>query len=223
MQIDIQFSPNSEPPPQPPPATYDGWRCLHTIEGGRWVPEGMPEVRPPDNAGVVNMTEAVQRMSYELMRRVNPTITPKNWTRVHDYDRAFNNGSGFRDANDLRANYITGEDLASPLPQYDKAGRICGGTFIKGDVSGSKLVLRAGVHGINADAPMPDVDTIIKNNWFTHAVSVNSDYTVISHFPQGNGGAVLVPLIFKGTITFPLAWFEHWRADEPPDPLKLYV
>lgn len=208
------------------PMAYDGWRCLHTVEGGRPVPPGMPEERTPDYALSLPMTEAIQRMSYALMRHVNPTITPTNWTRVHDYDRCFNNGQGFRDADDPRANFITGENLDKPLPKYDKAMRVCGGTFIRGNVVwdsfGQKLECIAGVHGINADQPLPDPETIIRNHWFTYAVSVNSDYTKIAHFPQGNGGPVLVPFIFRGKITFPLAWFEKWVGNELPDPLRIY-
>lgn len=222
MRIDLTFRGTTPVPPPPPVVVYSGWRCLHTIEGGRWVPPGMPEERTPDNAIPCVMTEAIQRMSYDLMRYANSTITPKNWTRVHDYDRCFNNGQGFRDETDLRANYIIGEDLSYELPKYDKAQRICGGTFIRGVVVGDKLQCTAGVHGIDANQPMPKPETIIKNHWFTYAVSVNNDYTVIDHFPQGNGGVVLVPFIFRGQITFPLAWFEKWEGTELPDPLKIY-
>lgn len=208
--------------PTPTPIRFKGWRCLHTIEGGRWVPPGMPEERTPINALALPMTEAIQRMSYALMKRANSTITPTQWTRVHDYDRCFNNGQGFRDPNDLRANYITGEDLKSPLPKYDKAMRLCGGTFVTGRANGGVLECAAGVDGINADSTLPNVDEIIRRNWYVVAVSVNNDYTNISHFPQGNGGPVLVPFIFRGTITFPLEWFEPWDDVVLPHPLKIY-
>lgn len=204
------------------PDFYDGWRCLHTIEGGRWVPPGMPEERTPDNALSLPMTEAIQRMSFRLMTYANPTVTPTDWTRVHDYDRCFNNGQGFRDQSDPRANYITGEDLDKELPKYDKAMRVCGGTFITGTAVSDKLICRAGVDGIDANSPMPDAATIIRKHWFTYAVSVSNDYKKIVHFPQGNGGAVLVPFVFRGEITFPLVWFERWVGNELPDPLRIY-
>ena len=112
--------------------------------------------------------------------------------------------------------------MSAEFPAYDKAQRVCGGTFITGAAVGDKLQCVAGVDGIDGNAKMPDIDTVLKNNWYTHAVSVNNDYSRIVHFPQGNGGAVLVPVIFRDTITFPLAWFERWEADELPDPLRIY-
>lgn len=215
MIVTVRIKPKSEP-------VFSGWRCLHTIEGGRWVPPGMPEERTPDYALAYQMTEAVQWMSYNLMTRVNPTITKNQWTDVHQYDRCFNNGTGFWDDTDPRANYILGIDLSYPLPRYDKAQRVCGGTFITGRAVGDKLQCVAGVDGIDGDSLMPSIDTILKNNWFTYAVSVNNNYTKIVHFPQGNGGPVLVPFIFRGTITFPLEWFERWEGTALPDPLKIY-
>lgn len=206
-----------------PVKLYKGWRCLHTIEGGRWVPQNMPEERTPDYARALQMTEAIQQMSWRLMSYANASVTRKQWTVVHDYDRCFNNGTGFLNDADPRANFITGEDLDKPLPRYDKAQRVCGGTFITGEAVNDKLVCRAGVDGIDGYGPMPDTRKIIEKNWFTYAVSVNNDYTKIAHFPQGNGGPVLVPFIFRDTITFPLEWFVRWEAYSLPDPLKVYL
>lgn len=219
-----RFTVSYEQPTPPPTAPkYNGWRCIHTIEGGRWVPPGMPEERTPEGWTRVWMTEPIQRMSYWLMTHANPSVTPNGWTKVHRWDKCFNNNQGFERDGDPRANYIMGIDLDAELPAYDKAMRICGGTFITGSQVGDKLVCRAGVDGIDADSPMPETETILRHNWFTHAVSVNNDYKVISHFPQGNGGPVLVPFIFRNTITFPLEWFQRWQADELPDPLKIYL
>lgn len=218
IRLDVQIN-LGRPAPAP---NFSGWRCLHTAEDGRWVPLGMPEERTPDYARALQMTEAIQRMSYRLMTYANPTITARQWTDVHQYDRCFNNGTGFKDPYDPRANFITGENLSYPLPAYDKAMRICGGTFVRGDAVADKLVFRAGVHGIDGNGPMPDPETIIRNHWYTYAVSVGNRYDRISHFPQGNGGVVLVPFIFRDTITFPLAWFERWESDALPDPLRIY-
>jgi hypothetical protein len=210
-----------EPPPTEP--TFNGFRVLHKIEdGSQNTPPNMPEVTPPAEASVVKMTESIQRMSYELMRHFNPAITPQKWTKIHDHDRAFTNFNGFSKSSDPRANYILGKDLTSPLPKYDKAQRVCGGTFIRGTAQGDWLHCIPGIHGIDANAPMPSLQTIISNNWYVYAVSVNSDFTRISHFPQGDGGPVVIPFIFGKAISFPLAYFERWNRTELPDPLKIY-
>ena len=208
-------------------ATYiDGWRVLHKVEGGyQKTPEGMPEVLPPDNPIAIPMTAAIQRMSFELMRYFNPIITAAKWTKVHEHDIAFTNYNGFGNSGDPRANHITGENLDKGLPKYDKAQRVCGGSFIHGDAIGGSLVCRAGVHGISADGPMPELETIVKNNWYIHAVTQANGR--ISHFPQGWDGAdyygpVVIPFIFKGTITFPIKYFEVWRGNILPDPLRVY-
>jgi hypothetical protein len=221
MEIRVEINRAVEPPP--PTVTYKGWRVKHKIEGGSQnTPPKRPEVTPPINAGVVVMTEAVQRMSYALMLKFNKTISQKQWTAVHAHDRAFNNNSGFGDPADPRCNYITGESLKSPLPRYDKAQRVCGGSFITGVAVGDKLVCKSGMDGIDP-SNIPDIDTIINNNWYIYAVSASSDFTAISHFPQGNGGPVVIPFIFSGTIEFPLSYFERWESDTLPNPLKIYL
>lgn len=216
MKVTIRFRPGSE--------SRQYWRVKHKIEGG-WqnTPPGMPEVLPPDNPGVVAMTPEIQQMSYALMTRLNPTITKTQWTRVHDYDRAFNNFNGFNNDRDPRANYILGENLGAPLPKYDKAQRVCGGSLISGRADGDWLYCAAGVDGIDASQPLPTVDEIIARSWYILAVSVNNDFTKISHFPQGNGGVVAIPFIFSGVIRFPLYCFERWTQVERPDPLKIYL
>jgi hypothetical protein len=181
----------------------------------------MPEVMPPLNAGVIKMSLDIQDMSRKLMRAMNPTITDKQWTAIHSFDRAFTNGSGFNDASDPRVNYILGTDLFAPLPVYDKAQRVCGGSFIRGEAVGDKLICTSGVHGINPSEEMPSVEQIIDQNWYIYAVSMDAP-TKISHFPQGNGGVVPIPFIFSGSISFPLIHFQRWQSDTLPDPLRIY-
>lgn len=210
---------------QTPAPKYKGWRVMHIHENPlNWpndTPPGMPEVMPSLHPRTVDMTKDIQWMSYRLMKYLNPAITNVDWTRVHDHDRAFTNFNGFDKPGDPRANFILNQNTAEALPKYDKE-RLCGGTFVMGEPIGSALVMRAGVHGIDADSPMPDTATIIAKHWFTYAVSVNTDYTKISHFPQGDGGAVAIPIIFRGTITYNLNCFERWESDTLPDPLKFY-
>jgi hypothetical protein len=182
----------------------------------------MPEIRPPENPETVKMTAAIQLMSFELMSNFNSTITPQNWTRVHDYDRAFTNGAGYNDPRGPRVNYILGKDIGADLPAYTKAGMICGGTFITGEAQGNYLVCRAGVDGIDADS-LPSLVKIITRHWYTHAVSMEDPPEIISNFPQGNGGKVVMPFIFRGVIKYPLAWFQRWQANVLPHPLAVYL
>ena len=109
--------------------------------------------------------------------------------------------------------------MTAPLPGYDKAFRLCGGLFARGDVVGDNLVLTAGKHGIDGDAPLPDVQTIIDNLWFVYGLNA-WDYGA-THWAQGQGGPVVFPLIFTGQISFPIAYFERWQSDRLPDPTKL--
>lgn len=211
-------------PKVPEVQRYRGWRALHKIEGGyQRTPPGMPEVIPPDEVQKVEMTRWVQIMSFNLMYEANHAITPELWRKIHAFNRAFNNQpeNGY-DGGIPLADFINTRDIDARFPSYDKAQRVCGGSFITGEAVSDKLVCRAGVDGIDADSPMPDVKTIMEKHWFIHAVSINADGRQISHFPQGKGGPVLIPFIFRGTITFPLAYFERWEADVLPNPLKLY-
>lgn len=218
--VNIRASSDTTPNP---PKIYDGWRVLHKVEGG-WpnTPLGMPEVMPPKNALSVDMTENIQRMSYDLMTSVNSFITPKLWSAVHDGDRAFTNFQGFDMPGDPRRNYILNTNMTSELPKYDKAQRVCGGSFIRGEAVGDVLICKSGVHGIDPDKTMPDTKTIMDNHWFIYAVSMDR-LDSISHFPQGQGGPVLIPFIFRGVIEFPLIHFERWQADTLPDPLRIYA
>jgi hypothetical protein len=89
-------------------------------------------------------------------------------------------------------------------------------------VLGEKLVCIPGVHGIDATKPMPSLQIIVDNNWYLHAVTLNSPVSNVSHFPQGRGGPVVIPFIFSKEIEFELKWFVKWEEDTLPDPLKMY-
>jgi len=223
-------------PVQPTPTKkYVGWRVLHRAEGGydatahqKKFPPDMPAVVPPADIKkqAIDMTKDIQNMSFALMQNKNPNITKQLWTKVHDGDRAFTNGEGFNQKNDPRRNYVMGENLSSKnLPKYDKAGRLCAGAFVRGEVRGDKLVCIAGVHGIDANKPMPSLQTILDNNWYLYAITLYGSGTKkehVGHFPQGGGGPVVIPFIFEGEIVFDLSWFEKWESDELPDPLRMY-
>ena len=203
---------------------YMGWRVLHKAEGGYDKnPPNMPNVIPPIDSRAIEMTREIQQMSFDLMKHFNPDITLQLWTKVHDHDRAFTNFNGFNKNGDPRANFITGENSSSPLPKYDKAQRLSGGQFVRGEVRGTNLVCIPGVHGIDANQPLPSIQTIIDNNWYLYAISlVGLDSKKVAHFPQGKGGPVVIPFIFGREIEFPLSLFEKWESDELPEILTMY-
>jgi hypothetical protein len=206
---------------------YIGWRVLHYAEGGYDnTPLDMPEVIPPIDQIGLPMTREIQQMSFDLMKHFNPAITKQLWTRVHDGDRAFTNHNGFgakamgKWGLSSRANFILGEDIKNELPKYDKMGRVCGGMFIRGIVQDGFLACQPGIHGIDAKKPLPDIQTIIDNNWYFFAITRYEKS--VGHFPQGKGGSVAIPFIFDREVKFPIKLFEKWESDELPDQLKLY-
>jgi len=162
-------------------------------------------------------------MSFELMQHFNSNITKSLWTKVHGRGTAFNNFNGFESSKEARANFVTNENTKEPLPKYDKAQRLCGGQFIRGDVVGDKLVCKPGIHGIDGSKKkMPTIQEIVDKNWYLFAVTLNSPASNVGHFPQGKGGPVAIPFIFAKEIEFELNWVERWEADTLPDPLKIY-
>jgi len=209
-----------------PGKKFMGWRVLHQAEGGyQKNPLNMPEVIPPTNPVAIEMFRNIQEMSYELMRFFNPAITPKQWTAVHGGFVAFTNYQGFGTepkSGGPRANYILMRDLNSPLPKYDKAQRLCGGMFLRGEVRGDMLVCIPGIHGIHAKMPLPSVKEIVEKNWYLFAVTLYERPDKIGHFPQGQGGPVAIPFIFDREISFPLAYFDKWEDDTLPDALTFY-
>jgi hypothetical protein len=205
--------------PKPPAVRYAGYRCLHMAEGGYAHEPNAPAVHPSVNAPPIEFTEPMQRLSYDVMRRFGPNITPTQWTRVFDNNAALTNNQGFG-GTPPRRNYITGEAVSNPnseLPKLMKA-ILFSGTFIHADVVGSLLRLVPGVHAVDATKPMPSAETVVANNWYTFAVS--ADMQAASHFIAGTPTAVVYFL--REAVTFPAAWFERWERDVLPNPTTFY-
>jgi hypothetical protein len=209
IQISIKISENH---------LIRGWRFLHIAEGGYKNPSGMPEVRPCKAVKPVLMTKEIQELSWELMYFFNPNITKNLWRKVFAFDRAFTNRNGFENPEDPRADFINNLDLNSPLPKL-MDGIICGGAFVQGIVSDDTLQVIPGKHCIDAHNLVP-IDTIIKNHWYFYATV--GDEKCAKHFPQGNGGPVVIPYILEETAFYPLSWVDVWENIKYPDPLKLY-
>ena len=212
LPINITFADTAPSPAK----KYIGWRCLHVAEGGYKSDNGMPEIRPSlPYSRPVRMTEEIQYLSYDVMRR-NPEITSELWARVHGTTVAFTNENGLPG----RRDYINRRDLDQEYPKLMKA-LICGGMFIRGNVVGNDLQCIPGVHGIDANRPLPSPEEVIEKNWYFHAVTEYNGQ--VSHFPQGRGGPVLMIYILREVVTYPIKWFTPWRADSLPDPLKVYL
>lgn len=223
MSVNIHISVVSDGTPK-----YIGFRGLHILEGGR-VPEApkMPAVIPPIDQIALRMTREIQWMSYLLMQHFCPTLTPQIWTGVHKWDTAMNNGkqNGYDGGYPLR-NYPKNENLDSDYwPSYDKMQRTFEGTFIRGELVGDRIICRPGIHGIDARAPLPTVETIVKNNWYVVAVNTGPDSNPgnVSHFSQGGEYPIVYPFIFDRDIAFPAAFFGEWRSNELPNPVQIYT
>ena len=217
-----------EPPPPPPTVIYDGWRWLHGVEGGRMPPLGMPEVVPPLETRALEMTQAIQLLSWNLMRHFCPPMEPKKWRAAHKHDRAMNNGdqNGY-DGGIAHADWVNNLDLKATLPRYDKMQRGFGGTFFRAVDEGDRLRCDPGIHGIDATRALPSIETIVANNWFVYGVSIGvNDPARISHFPQayydGIGYPLVYPFIFDRPIYFRKDEAERWVGDTLPDPLRIY-
>jgi len=217
LDITLDFAPVEAP------ALVTGYRCKHKNEPG--APDnptdGMPEVRPSNWGNGIDFGYRLQQLSWELMQWGNSTITPKQWRAVYKHDVAFTNYQGFDKPGDPRADFINGQDVGAELPKLMKV-TICGGSLYQGLISDSIFTLVPGVHGIDATKPIPDMSTVVNNGWYFSAVTWHSG-NKIADFPQGNGGRVLIPLVLSVPVSYPLAWFQKWEADAPPDPLRYYL
>lgn len=209
------------------PALYSGYRCLHVREGGDPHTLGAPAVHNSESIGGIPFTREMQLLSYNINRRTNPNFTPNRWTNIYDDSTALTNGHGFGEPDDPRANFVTGEDLESPLPRLLRA-IIMSGSFYRGvkenTDKGEMLTLYPGVHGIDVNAPVGYDDAfcqmVLDNLWFYYAV--NADLAVASHFTQGAGMPVIIPLFLKVPTQYPLSWFDPWESDVLPNPTTFY-
>lgn len=230
------------------------YRVLHDVEiGGIWR-AGLPEVFLFDPQAATPMNEELQWLMYDLFRWGAPSQdearAENKWTSLYQYDRAFTNGTGFNDPSDLRANYISGDDLGYPLPRLDKY-RVCGGASLKGTegyslmlalktlpaLLGQKIyALRTkddfsfwnavtannvlNVETLKANA-LPTIEELVTKPWlYFHATTSRANGT-IGRFPQGDGEPVLVPLVTKEPVTFPLNKLQ--KMDTIADPYKVYL
>jgi hypothetical protein len=200
----------------PPTQDRAFFRVLHDVEMGPVWRKRLPEVHPLFDSHFTPFTEAWQRLSY----RMN-TLTKDKWTALYGYQRAFTNNNGFRNPDDPRRNYITGEDLREGLPKVEAL--VCGGALLTGSVSGSNLV----VETLNGRGIPPVLEKLMDSPWlYFHAVTVDGDGTP-RRFPQADGRPVLIPLIADRNrypvVTIPLSKLQRWNSAELPDPYRIYT
>lgn len=224
MKLEITLSNGSRYTSQTPAPHYSGYRALYDCEGGRLAPTTPnPRVVPSLNYAGVDFTEAMQLLSWELMQRTNPSITKKQWRAVYAGGRAFTNQNGFdmvdRNGNPLppRADFVNRLDTTADLPRLMK-GIICQGNFYHGEMVSGDFVITPGRGAIDTTKALPDVQTVLNNNWYFAATTgAAGSY---SNFPQGGGGPVAIPLFLSSAANYTGAWFASWNSDVLPNVLK---
>lgn len=229
MNLEITLTPRGQTS-----GHYDGWRFIHPAEGGNDVDPGMPSVIAPVDTYKVDMTEAIQKMSYALMLYFDPFMDGNTWHNLHGCAVAMNNqNKGFiqsqYNCGELHPDYINGTNLKAPTPlAYDKAGRQMSGNFVTGSVQwradvGDVVRCMPGVDCIDANASMPTVREIVDRNWYV--VAINNTKPP-SHFAQGYHEGVqywiAYPFISAKPVDFLSRYLQRWQGSALPDPVKVY-
>ena len=216
----------------PPPVKY--WRVIHEWEN----PESrqrtaVPEVYWTDATGFV-FNEEMQWLSYQLFRWGAPSLpealAKTRWTSLYDAAKAFTNYLGFDDA-DPKANYITGQDLNYPDPEWDKH-RICGGAALQGRIETvthyNYIMKRQETNKvlyfnyIDVTQPLPTLEEVIERHLYFDATVCYKLRTGM--FPNGIQDGIyeptLVPLFGKKPVFWPVKYLQGFA--EVPDAYKFY-
>lgn len=192
-----------------------GYRARYPWQGGNNVPANMPAVMPAlrwQNSGYVKyvqpiqFTQPMQWLTWWLMKRLNETISMKQWGAVYAGDRWGTNGNGWdnkKEPDDQRRDYVQDRYAGYQDPKLMDA-IIFSGSAYAGEEDEHHVIMRPGVHGIDVYKPLPDVDEVLENGWYFYAVNNTNPPT---NFPQGNGGVVAIPYFLREAATYPKAWF----------------
>jgi hypothetical protein len=222
------------------PADMRFVRVLHELELAanlpHTTPPGRPEVRPFFPNHYVPFGKHHQLLSKDM----NPYCNPGNWTAIYHNNLWATNDQGYGEASDPRANFVTGEDLTSPLPRVEAL--TCGGNVLR--VIGERVVMSAGVpvpsyiiETLDWTAPAPSLEWIEARPWLiTTAVNMGKDGTPrrfeMGSQPNGFIPGVRHPLLadprrYNGTteaaITIPKWRVTPWDSPDVPDPYKAYL
>jgi len=224
----------------PPPDVRRYWRVLHDYEiwkkkftwsghgqfyheeGWDWR-NGMPEVFWLFDGTATEITQNCQ----ELIKAMNPNTTMKKLRVAFDWMRAFTNGlgKGFDTKNDPQSSdyvplrdHFTNSDLDAPYPRFDKI-RLCGGATVRGVIDGDYLV----VEHLTPDN-IPSLEWMNDHPWLRfRALSTHNSggKPTFSDFQQGNGYPLMVPLVSKNDVRFPLGALEEVDGIADPFEVKL--
>jgi len=187
-----------------PSASPRIWRVNHDKTSWR---ANLPEVFRLDPDLHVILTEPLQR----LWRGMNPQLTDDQWRRCLGNTLAFTNGTGFPGRHD----YINNMDVNEKDPAFDQM-RVCGGAFLTGTPSGSRLLIDA----IDTRKPIPSVEYVMARRflWFE---AVNVDWSVelrsivIRPFKGGWGKPVYVPVLTSTDASYPLELLTEMDTSQP--------
>lgn len=228
---DVSYEPvgDATPPVDPPTGRITGWRFLHRAEGGRYVPDGMPEIRNATNDVVTEMTKAVQELAWDVMIALNPDLAIRQYQKLHWWDRAMNNGMthGYNSDGEQHTDWVTTplqNNTGLTNPNYDKT-RGYGGQLIQGYDEGDYIRCVPGVHMIDP-RNLPTLEKVLENRWYSLAVNAFENGTV-GNWEQGNinesYGVIGFLWISDRDVIFPKSWFQKWDEDFYPDHLTMYI
>lgn len=158
----------------------------------------LPEVHQLLPQGFFPLDEAWQW----LWKNINPSLAPRDWRALLQYERAFTNDNGFDKPGDPRRDYVNGRDLKAvddrgkpALPKMELL--LCGGATITGRVEGAYLYLDT----LDGWAAPPPAAWVIERPWLWYAaVSVNPRGE-INNLPQGGQDLVKrVPIVSRYAV-----------------------
>lgn len=192
----------------PPPPVVPLWR-LGAAKNPREAAQTLGSA--PDvfvlsaGEGRVKLTSEWQRFFIEL----NPGMTLGNISGLLGNHKAFTNGTGFATEPDdpPRANFILGQNIAAPLPEFDK-DRSCSFACHTGVIEGEFLKLTT-LNGNNPPPSITDINPASHPWFFFHATLVYKDGAVQA-FPGAAPGwgiarnCVWIPLVTTHPVYVPL-------------------
>jgi hypothetical protein len=222
LSLDLRF-PLHIPTPAPEgtlPTNRPFWRVLHDPEMPRGIwRKNVPEVFRMEPLHAIPLNRAWQLFTFEL----NPGMNPKKWRVLYGWFTAFtNNGAGYdHPGSPEKADFVNMRNIKSVhLPKFDQP-RLCGGALVTGKVDGDYLWMDT----LNTNQPPPKAESVKPWHKFCALnIRLKADGTPsLSRFPYCDGRDVIVPLISREPVRFPLAGLAAWESEEPPDPYRIYL
>ncbi len=205
-------------------------RVLHELELASHLPHTTPPGRPEVRAMFPNHHIPFRKPWQLKSKAMNPLCSPANWSAGYHHKLWIANDHGMGDANDPRANYVTGENLTSPLPRVEAL--TCGGNLLS--VIGEALVKTDRgkeacyiIETLDYSAAPPDE---IPPWLVTTAVNMGTDGTP-RRFEQARQPNGFIPGFFhplladpkRFTVAIPKWRVVDWAEDYAPDVYRVYL